>query len=242
MKVSIEMVELNRAAEYRSLAAIDLYDSPSCEALATQAATGRHLRIVSLPSEKTPAVLVRLCEDDYPGWIKPEAVRHLQRAETSYSPLDLSQAEIRAAIPQVIEFTHRAMAEHELYLWGGTIGPNYDCSGLMQAAFASVGIWLPRDAYLQEAFVEPISIEALQAGDLVFFGTPQKANHVGLYLGKNRYVHSSGREFGRNGIGIDELSPQGGEVARNYFRILRGAGRITHNYQPGELLSLQPNF
>ncbi|MBO9998837.1 MAG: C40 family peptidase [Cyanobacteria bacterium SID2] len=232
------MVELNRAAEYCCASNLNLYDSPQCEALATQAATGRHLRIVSLPSDERAAIRVRLREDDYPGWLHPDDIQNLYPAETLYSPLQLSQAEIRAAIPQAIEFTYRAMAEHEFYLWGGTVSPNYDCSGLMQAAFASIGVWLPRDAYLQEAFSAKISIESLQPGDLVFFGTSNKANHVGLYLGNNRYIHSSGRGLGRNGIGIDELSKTSGKVGRNYFEILRSAGRITHSYQPGELLSL----
>ncbi|NJR73980.1 MAG: C40 family peptidase, partial [Scytonema sp. CRU_2_7] len=110
--------------------------------------------------------------------------------------------------------------------------PNYDCSGLMQAAFASVGIRIPRDAYQQEAFTQPISIAELQPGDLVFFGTSQKATHVGLYLGDGCYIHSSGKEIGRNGIGIDRLSEQGDKVSQSYYQQLRGAGRVVSSYKP----------
>ena len=102
----------------------------------------------------------------------------------------------------------------------------------MQAAFASVGIRIPRDAYQQESFLEAIRLENLQPGDLVFFGTPQKATHVGLYLGDNRYIHSSGKDIGRNGIGIDILSEQGDEVSRSYYQQLRGAGRVVKSYHP----------
>ena len=100
----------------------------------------------------------------------------------------------------------------------------------MQAAFKSVGIWLPRDAYQQEAFTQTIDIKELQPGDLIFFGTPQKATHVGLYLGNNCYIHSSGKDQGRNGIGIDELSSQGDKVSQAYYQQQRGAGRVMKSY------------
>jgi cell wall-associated NlpC family hydrolase len=100
----------------------------------------------------------------------------------------------------------------------------------MQAAFQSVGVWLPRDAYQQEAFTQGIDINELQPGDLIFFGTPQKATHVGLYLGDGYYIHSSGKEQGRNGIGIDQLSDQGDKVSQAYYQQLRGAGRVIKSY------------
>jgi hypothetical protein len=50
---------------------------------------------------------------------------------------------------------------------------------------------------------------------------------VGLYVGDGRYLHSSGREHGRNGIGIDGLDPQLLDpVSVHYRRELRGAGRV----------------
>jgi cell wall-associated NlpC family hydrolase len=101
----------------------------------------------------------------------------------------------------------------------------------MQAAFASTGIWLPRDSYQQQAFTQRIAIEELAPGDLVFFGTPEKVNHVGLYLGAGRYIHSSGKEMGRNGIGVDVLSEQGDEVSRSYYQKLHSCGRVMASYQ-----------
>ena len=167
-------IELHESGEYRNLAPLNLYDSPQRDSLATQAATGRYLRILSLPHGDESSLRVRLCEDDYPGWLAPEAVVQLEPVPSSspYVAVEFSEMEIRDIIPEVIEFTKQAMAQPNHYLWGGTLGPNYDCSGLMQAAFASVGVWLPRDAYLQEAFTLAVSTEAMQPGDLVFFRTP----------------------------------------------------------------------
>ena len=184
------------------------------------------------------AVMVRLCEDDYPGWLDIRDVELLDVAETVYHPLVLSEKEVREKLPIVITFARAAMHQSNYYLWGGTVGPNYDCSGLMQAAFVAGGIWLPRDAYQQEAFTKPISITALEPGDLVFFGTPEKATHVGLYLGDNRYIHSSGQAQGRNGIGTDVLSEDGDRVSQAYYRQLRGYGKVVASYQPSELLTV----
>jgi cell wall-associated NlpC family hydrolase len=221
----------NPALEYRCLADLNLYSSSACESLATQAAAGRHLRVTS--NHQDAAVEVYLCEDDYPGWVAVGDLSLLQTATLAYQARSLTRDEIKKLLPEVITFTHKAMQQRNYYLWGGTVGPNYDCSGLMQAAFVSVGIWLPRDAYQQEGFTQAIAVSELAPGDLVFFGTPQKATHVGLYLGDDRYIHSSGTSQGRNGIGIDVLSEQGDEVSRSYYQQLRGAGRVVKSYEPG---------
>lgn len=219
-----------QTGEYQCLADLNLYDSPECQRLATQAATGRHLQVTS--NHQDSAVEVYLCEDDYPGWVSVTDLGLLQRATVPYQAAIFSESEIKKLLPDAIAFTQAAMQQANYYLWGGTVGPNYDCSGLMQAAFVSVGIWLPRDAYQQESFTQAIAISELQPGDLVFFGTPQKATHVGLYLADNRYIHSSGKEQGRNGIGIDILSEQGDRVSQSYYQQLRGAGRVVKSYEP----------
>ena len=239
--------QLSDTIEYQCQANINIYDSPKCDRLATQAAAGRHLRIVldspvplvsegrkenlevAMPEARL-AYALRLCEDDYPGWLAIQDAQLLEVAEKPYQAKVISEAEIRDKLPSAIAFTRHAMNQPNHYLWGGTVGPNYDCSGLMQAAFASLGIWLPRDAYQQEAFTQPIALASLQPGDLIFFGTAEKATHVGLYLGEGHYIHSSGKEQGRNGIGIDILSAAGDLVSQRYYRLLRGAGRVVKSY------------
>jgi cell wall-associated NlpC family hydrolase len=141
----------------------------------------------------------------------------------------MNRSDIEFHLPKVIAFTQAAMEVPNYYLWGGTVAPNYDCSGLMQAAFAASGIWLPRDSYQQEAFTQRIVLEELLPGDLIFFGT-QKVNHVALYLGEGYYIHSSGKEMGRNSIGIDRLSEDGDEISRTYYQRLWSFGRVMSSY------------
>lgn len=216
---------------------LNLYKSSALEGFVTQAAAGRCLRVVSLVEEIQPgtmpgAIEVCLCEDDYPGWLAIADLKQLDVAEPPYQAVSFSEAEVRNRVQGAIAFAQAAMAQPNQYLWGGTVSPNYDCSGLVQAAFASVGIWLPRDAYQQEAFTQAISPSDLLPGDLVFFGSPVKATHVGLYLGEGCYIHSSGKDQGRNGIGIDCLSETGDRISQTYYAQLRGAGRVVACYQP----------
>lgn len=72
------------------------------------------------------------------------------------------------------------------YVWGGeTPGVAFDCSGLVQAAYAVAGVALPRVAQDQYDMTPKLAPGAVLApGDLVFFGGgPGSVDHVGLFVG-----------------------------------------------------------
>ena len=225
---------------------IDAYARPRGAGLATQIAAGRFLRLIETAapprSEGSPGRLrVRLLEDGYPCWVeRQELLRQARPASPTPLPR-LSRGVIERRLDIVLDFAEAARRAPNRYLWGGTLGPDFDCSGLVQAAFAHAGVWLPRDAYLQERFCRPVAIrpgqvQLLRPGDLVFFGSPQRCTHVGLHLGGGRYLHSSGREHGRDGIGVDDLHPRNEHpVARHYRDTLRGAGRVMHSHDGSPL-------
>ncbi len=224
------MLNLTTTNEYRCRVNLDLYSSPICEGLATQASANRQLRIESLtPTEQ--ALPVRLCEDNYPAWLKLTDIEQLELTTDVYRSVEIDRTIIAPSIPAVIEFMQAAMQVPNRYLWGGTVAPDYDCSGLMQAGFQSQGIWLPRDSYQQEAFTERVEISELLPGDLIFFGTPEKTDHVALHLGDLRYIHSSGVQMGRNGIGIDILTDRTTDpVSAGYYAKFRCCGRVMTGY------------
>lgn len=237
---------------YRCDRNLNLYKSPAAESLVTQARAGRCLQVIAL-GESDQAVRVQLWEDDYPGWVTIADFASLSPIDTLPPAPQLSPAEIQARLPGVIAFAQTAMATPNQYLWGGTLGPNYDCSGLVQTAFAQVGIWLPRDAYQQEAFCQPLDLDwgQLAPGDLIFFGEDHRTTHVAIALGDGTYLHSSGKDQGRNGIGIDwlpvkalgedlpedslpgnSLRREPNPVSATYARQLRRPRRVTRSYVP----------
>ncbi|MEN9461489.1 MAG: hypothetical protein RIS84_1509 [Pseudomonadota bacterium] len=72
----------------------------------------------------------------------------------------------------------------------------FDCSGLVYYAMQQIGMRVPRNSHDQYLASRPVSKNALQAGDLVFFRTRGRGvSHVGIYIGNNRFVHafSSGK-------------------------------------------------
>jgi cell wall-associated NlpC family hydrolase len=101
-----------------------------------------------------------------------------------------------AAVPASLSTTTGAAIAFALnqlglpYVWGGEGGDGFDCSGLVQAAYASGGIALPRVAQAQfdQGPKLPWGTE-LQPGDLVFFGrSSTEVTHVGLFLGDGQMV------------------------------------------------------
>ena len=222
---------------YRSLANINIYDSSKLDRLATQMAKSRYLQVL----ESEPNLLkIQLLEDDYVGLLDRQDFDKLipsdrQNYLANY-PQVLNATEISDRLPQVIAYIQEAMATSNEYLWGGTVAPNYDCSGLMQAAFSYLGIWIPRDAYQQEAFGTSILLDEIQTGDLIFFGNPTKATHVGIYIGNDEYIHSSGKEHGHNGIAVSAIAGLD-HVSQWYKSQLRGAARITKSLSFDSLCS-----
>lgn len=224
------MAVIGQTGCFRCDRALDLYKTATGNGLVTQAAAGRQLSVLEVVADQ--AIYIRLCEDDYPGWLPLSKLEALSRESKPYIAPVLTAADIQARIPQVLAFAQAAMAVPNEYHWGGTVAPNYDCSGLTQAAFAAAGIWLPRDSYQQEAFAQPIAVPDLQPGDLIFFGPPERTTHVALHQGQGRYLHSSGKDQGRNGIGVDSLRDLSHPVSQRYYEQLRGCGRVTRSYQP----------
>ncbi len=76
------------------------------------------------------------------------------------------------------------------YSYGGnTPGKGLDCSALVQYAYRTIGISLPRTAAAQAAMGRPVSVNALQPGDILTFYRP--VTHVAIYVGNGKIAEAS---------------------------------------------------
>ncbi len=80
------------------------------------------------------------------------------------------------------------------YLWGGKSSFGFDCSGLVQSMLSICNInFFPRDTsqqVLSEILIE--QKDTVGVGDLIFFKTDNRVDHVGLYINDKEFIHSSG--------------------------------------------------
>ena len=102
-----------------------------------------------------------------------------------------------------------------------TCGEGTDCSGMVMEVYQKVyGIKVHRNsAKMLEENCQPIDLDDLREGDLVFFVTSGDGHvsHVGIYLKDNKFVHASSSR----GVAVDDLR-------QNYYAThFHTAARVT---------------
>jgi NlpC/P60 family len=101
------------------------------------------------------------------------------------------------------------------YKWGGENRNGVDCSAFVQNVLSdALDVAIPRTTALQKSIGIRVTPAALEVGDLVFFFTPKKTNHVGLYLGDGDFAHASTSR----GVMVSNLSQS---YWKNAFTIAR---------------------
>ena len=76
------------------------------------------------------------------------------------------------------------------YVYGGASPSGFDCSGLAMYCYAQIGIGLSHGATDQQHASTPVPLNALQPGDLVFFGNASYSYHVGIYVGGGSMINA----------------------------------------------------
>jgi len=182
-------------------------------------------------------IFIQCFEDGYICWVDINnlVIQKYEVIKNSFVLID--KLFIQEQMPKILGWIQNQSKISNFYLWGGTAGPNYDCSGLIQTAFLKSKIFVPRDSFQLKIFCEhlfnfPGDISVLQMGDILFFGEGKKCDHVGIYYSKGKYFHSSGRVYGRNCIALDNLLDikNSDSVSQYYRSRLISAGRVTKSY------------
>ncbi|MFI9625205.1 C40 family peptidase [Streptomyces sp. NPDC052042] len=116
-------------------------------------------------------------------------------SSSSSAPSSASQSSsATGSAASVISFVKAQVGD--AYVSGGT-GPNsWDCSGLVQAAFRSVGVDLPRVSQAQSTAGTQVSLSNLQPGDILYWGGAGSAYHVAVYVGGGQFVGAQNSSTG----------------------------------------------
>lgn len=85
------------------------------------------------------------------------------------------------------------------YRYGGTSLTNgTDCSGFTQSVYSHFGYSIPRTSGSQAGCGTKVSLDtgSLQPGDLIFYTSGGRVNHVAMYIGGGQVVHASNPDDG----------------------------------------------
>lgn len=96
------------------------------------------------------------------------------------------------------------------YVYGGTTPSGFDCSGFIQYVFRRHGVTLPRTSRQMATAGDRVAprLRELRAGDLVMFAQSTTIDHVAIYAGGNRIIHSTSSG---GGVRYDDLSSPRGQ-------------------------------
>jgi cell wall-associated NlpC family hydrolase len=112
------------------------------------------------------------------------AARQLARLQIQRA-LELKARQQTARLETVIAYALAQVGKPYVF---AAAGPNaFDCSGLVMAAFARIGIRLPHFTGTMIRYGSPVSRSALRRGDMVF----PTSGHVAIYLGGGRIVEAA---------------------------------------------------
>jgi hypothetical protein len=146
-----------------------------------------------------------------------------------------------ASGPAAIAARVLSTADHYVgtkYRRGGTSpSTGFDAAGFVRFVFARLGVLLPTTSGHQARVGERLrpDWDAIAPGDLVMFQDEAGINHVAIYVGQSRIIHSS--ETG-GGVRYDDLATERG---RWFLEHLVAARRITPDLR-GLLLDLAREF
>jgi cell wall-associated NlpC family hydrolase len=130
-----------------------------------------------------------------------EQRRQLAARDGARVTFDISEAgDASKAIKKVIAYAVSKVPNGQ-YVTGGEGPTNFDCSGLVLAAYRQIGVSLPHSSRAMFKYGRSVAKKDLQPGDLIFWYTP--IHHVGMYIGNGKIVHARNP---RNDLVIQSLS------------------------------------
>lgn len=136
--------------------------------------------------------------DEEEGYISREFVKLEDKLPTAKSMKELTvAAEAGAAGTRASLVQYALQFVGNRYVWGGTSLTNgIDCSGFTMRILERYGVSLPHHAASQANYGTRISASEAKPGDLFFYSSGGRINHVAMYIGSGMIIHASNPRTG----------------------------------------------
>lgn len=161
-------------------------DQDESSAVVAQAAAGATYDVLA----SSPSGWVKVSASGQEGYIK------LAGNATVAEMTKQTENKEASARQQVVDYALSFVGGR--YVYGGN-DPNtgVDCSGFTRYVMKhAAGVGLNRSSGSQAAQGRSISAAEIQPGDLVFYSSGKRINHVGIYIGSGQIVHASTERTG----------------------------------------------
>ena len=144
-------------------------------------------------------------EDLGNGWVRVQVMDTegylpvSENAEISQVDEDEMEAIQNEALTSSMSYKRQQLVDYALQILGGSYryggsDPNtgVDCSGFIRYIMQNgAGVSMNRSSGSQAQQGSAISADEMQPGDLIFYGSGSRINHVGMYIGNGQIVHAS---------------------------------------------------
>ncbi|WP_328948260.1 C40 family peptidase [Streptomyces sp. NBC_01220] len=147
-----------------------------------RAAVSRHKRTVERKLHQARELLKKLPGSERDAFERASRTGRDDGAGGPVAGLPAGSARAAAAVMAV----QRALGLP--YVWGANGPSGFDCSGLMQWAYAQAGVSLPRTSQAQRYAGRMVPLAQARPGDLVAYRAD--ASHIGMYVGNGQVIHA----------------------------------------------------
>lgn len=142
---------------------------------------------------------VKVEVDSYQGYVSKDYVTTAVKLKTGNTMKELTYGDgVSDTRVDLVNYALQFVGNR--YVWGGTsLTKGVDCSGFTMKIYEKYGVSLPHYSGSQPSYGTKISRSEIRPGDLIFYGSGGKIDHVAIYIGNGQIVHAANS---RDGIKI----------------------------------------
>ncbi len=139
---------------------------------------------------------IKIQLDNNEGYISSEYVNVNKKLKTGNTLKELQYGEgISETRVNLVNFALQFVGNR--YVWGGeSLTHGVDCSGFTMKVYEQFGVYLPHYSGSQPGYGTQIPASEAKPGDLFFYTSSDRIDHVAIYIGNGQIVHAASTRAG----------------------------------------------